>query len=67
MTSGQRPRLYWLPDEDEAGPQNRMFSESRGSRFRLDADAAASNAGAISSLMPLTPMRQLQVGIKVRF
>ena len=31
-----------LPDEDEAGPQNRMFGESRGSRFRLDADAAAS-------------------------
>lgn len=56
-----------LLDEDEAGPQNRMFGESCRSRFRLDADAAASNAGAISNLMPLTPMRQLQVGIKVRF
>ena len=27
----------------------------------------ASNAGTISSLMPLTPMRQLQIGVKVRF
>ena len=27
----------------------------------------ASNAGTISSLMPFTPMRQLQIGIKVRF
>ena len=28
---------------------------------------AAGNAGAISSLMPFTPMRQLQLGLKVRF
>jgi hypothetical protein len=27
----------------------------------------APNAGTISSLMPLTPMRQLQMGVKVRF
>jgi hypothetical protein len=27
----------------------------------------ASNAGTISSLMPFTPMRQLQLGLKVRF
>jgi hypothetical protein len=25
------------------------------------------NAGTISSLMPVTPMRQLQLGFKVRF
>jgi hypothetical protein len=50
MTSGQRPGLYGLP-----------------TRMKLAASTiGAANAGTISSLMPLTAMRQLQVGIKVR-
>ena len=31
------------------------------------ATIGSSNTGTISSLMPLTPMRQLQIGAKVRF